>query len=206
MSVAAHQLTDDKLESCRRYLLALGADKLLHSGRHFLAHLEGTYRLLRGWGLPEPVCYAGLFHSMYGTDGFKRNALTLDDRHEVRALIGEEAERLVYLFCSIRRISMFERGAPESIRFREADRRTPISKSEWVALLHIEYANTLDQCLDLGFLGKFVLTKLGRKWVHLQQHLSAACNAELAPVFASHKISQWQYSAFQPLFWVLQRL
>jgi hypothetical protein len=64
----------------------------------------------------------------------------------------------------------------------------------------------LDQCLDLGFLGKFVLTKLGRKWLHLRQHLSAACNAELAPVFASHKISQWQYSAFQPLFWVLQRL
>jgi hypothetical protein len=206
MSEPAHQPTDEKLESCRQYLLALGADKLLHSGRHFLAHLEGTYRLLRSWGLSEPVCHAGLFHSMYGTDGFKRNALTLDDRHEVRALIGEEAERLVYLFCSIRRISMFERGAPQSIRFREAARRTPISKDDWVALLHIEYANTLDQCLDLGFLGKFVLTKLGRKWLHLKQHLSAGCNAELAPVFASHKISKWQYSAFQPLFWVLQRL
>lgn len=206
MSGPAHQPTDEKLESCRQYLLALGADQLLHSGRHFLAHLEGTYRLLRRWGLSEAVCHAGLFHSMYGTDGFKRNALTLDDRHEVRALIGEEAERLVYLFCSIRRISLFERGTPESIRFREAGRRTPISKHEWVALLHIEYANTLDQCVDLGFLGKFVLTKLGRKWVPLKQHLTAACNAELAPVFASHKVSRWQYSAFQPLFWVLQRL
>jgi len=162
--------------------------------------------LLRRWGLPEPVCYGGLFHSMYGTDGFKRNALTTDDRHEVRALIGEEAERLVYLFCSIRRISMFESGAPEGIRFREAARRTPIAQHEWVALLHIEYANTLDQCLDLGFLGKFVLTKLGRKWMHLRQHLSTACNAELAPVFASHRISRLQYSAFQPLYWVLQRL
>lgn len=206
MSETAHHLTDEKFESCRRYLMGLGADKLLHSGRHFLAHLEGTYRLLRRWGLPEPVCYAGLFHSMYGTDGFKRNALTMDDRHEVRALIGEEAERLVYLFCSIRRISMFESGAPQGIRFREAARRTPIAQHEWVALLHIEYANTLDQCVDLGFLGKFVLTKLGRKWMHLRQHLSAVCNAELAPVFASHRISRWQYSAFQPLYWVLQRL
>jgi len=206
MSETAHHSIDEKFESCRRYLIGLGADKLLHSGRRFLAHLEGTYYLLRRWGLPEPVSYAGLFHSMYGTDGFKRNALTLDDRHEVRALIGEEAERLVYLFCSIRRISMFESGAPQGIRFREAARRTPIAQHEWVALLHIEYANTLDQCPDLGFLGKFVLTKLGRKWMHVRQHLSAVCNAELAPVFASQRISRWQYFAFQPLFWVLQRL
>lgn len=206
MSETTHSSSDEKFEACRQYLLGLGADKLLHSGRTFLTHLEGTYRLLQRWGLPEPVCYAGLFHSMYGTDGFKRNTLTMDDRHEVRALIGEDSERLVYLFCSIRRISMFESGAPQGIRFREADRRTPISQQEWINLLHIEYANTLDQCLDLGFLGKFVLTKLGRKWMHLKQHLSAACNAELAPVFASHKLPRWQYLAFQPLFWLLQRL
>lgn len=206
MSETTHHSTDEKFESCRRYLMALGADRLLHSGRQFLAHLEGTYRLLRRWGLPEPVYYAGLFHSMYGTDGFKRNALTMDDRHEVRALIGEESERLVYLFCSIRRISMFESGAPQGIRFREAARHTPIAQHEWVALLHIEYANTLDQCLELGFLGRFVLTKLGRRWMHLRQHLSAVCNADLAPVFASQRISRWQYTAFQPLFWVLQRL
>ena len=206
MSEVVNQESNEKFEICRQYLLSLGADNLLHSGRHFLAHLEGTYRLLRGWELPDSVCYAGLFHSMYGTDGFKRNSLTLEDRHEVRALIGEEAERLVYLFCSVRRISMFEPGAPRCIRFREEERRTPISEQEWIALLHMEYANTLDQCLDLGFLGKFVLTKLGRKWLNLKQHLSFACNAELEPVFRSHKIALWKYSLFQPLFWALQRL
>ena len=82
MSELVNQEGNEKFEACRQYLLSLGADKLLHSGRHFLTHLEGTYRLLQSWGQPESVCYAGLFHSMYGTDGFKHNALTIDDRQE----------------------------------------------------------------------------------------------------------------------------
>ena len=206
MIALAQQSQEEKLAVCRQYLLALGADELIHSGRHFLTHLEGTYLILRRWGLSESVCYAGLFHSIYGTDSFKRNPLPLEKRDELKALIGAEAEQLAYLFGSVRRITLFEPTAPQCIRFRDDAPHVPIIEKEWVALLHMEYANTLEQVSELGVLGRFVLAKLGKKWFHLKQHLTTACNAELESVFGSNKMSHWQYSMYAPLFWVLQRL
>jgi hypothetical protein len=43
----------------------------LATGEDFLSHLTGVEAVLRDWGEPEPVCLAGLFHSIYGTEGFQ---------------------------------------------------------------------------------------------------------------------------------------
>ena len=43
------------------------ADAVKHSGRSLYDHLCGTHALLEQWGNCEPVCTAGLFHSLYGT-------------------------------------------------------------------------------------------------------------------------------------------
>ncbi|GAL33384.1 hypothetical protein JCM19240_2080 [Vibrio maritimus] len=50
---------------------------------------------------------AGLFHAAYGTAGFDDNMVSLSQRHEIAGVIGEEAESLVYLYCSCDREEVF---------------------------------------------------------------------------------------------------
>jgi len=87
-------------EKHRQFLLErAGAGNIRHSGRTLYEHLCGTYHLLDDWGNDEPVCTAGLFHSIYGTRRFKSKAWPIDDRTTIKRLIGDEAEALVYYFC-----------------------------------------------------------------------------------------------------------
>ena len=103
-----------QLERCGWFLQeCLGADDVGHSGRTLFAHLKGTYELLRSWGVAEEVCVAGLFHSVYGTRVFRHRCLepTARNRGLVAYMIGERAERLVYLFCVADRPHFAEAGA-----------------------------------------------------------------------------------------------
>ena len=78
----------------------------------YLAHGAGVYRDLKSWGCSQELCDAGMFHSIYGTELFQDFTLPLERRGEVRNLIGERAERLVYLNCCLlRAISGRERRA-----------------------------------------------------------------------------------------------
>ena len=79
------------------------AGDVRHSGRTFYDHLIGVYDLLESIGAAEHVCLAGLFHSIYGTNAFRHQAVSLDERHDVAKLIGYPAERLAYIFCSCAR-------------------------------------------------------------------------------------------------------
>jgi hypothetical protein len=53
----------------------------------------------------QALCDAGLFHSIYGTEGFAGYALPWTERPAVRALVGPRAERLAWLFCAMDRAS-----------------------------------------------------------------------------------------------------
>ena len=80
---------------------------LAHTGASsFDAHLVGVQSVLRTWGAREDVCRAGLFHSIYGTEGFQGFKLPLSHRPGIRSLIGERAERLVWIFCMVDRASV----------------------------------------------------------------------------------------------------
>ncbi|MGT2491976.1 DUF6817 domain-containing protein [Cupriavidus basilensis] len=61
------------------------------SGRHLCA----SCRL----GQSRFIALAGAFHSVYGTEEFAARALPLTSRGKIAALLGTEAERLVYFFC-----------------------------------------------------------------------------------------------------------
>ena len=74
-----------------------------HSDRGLFDHLLGTRQLLVDWGARPALCDAGLFHSIYSTEHYEQTAVALTRRDEVRQLIGEEAESLVWLFCMMRR-------------------------------------------------------------------------------------------------------
>ena len=49
---------------------------------------------------------AGLFHSIYGTEGFQGFCLPYERRDDVRSLIGDRAEYLVHTFCAVDRLSV----------------------------------------------------------------------------------------------------
>jgi SM-20-related protein len=99
------ETSDDRqpVDRLVEFLRSLGADKINHSGRTLLAHLIGTRNLLRKWGASVNVQNAGLFHSIYGTVSFKHALKSVADRDEIKNLIGEEAESLVYIFCTTSR-------------------------------------------------------------------------------------------------------
>lgn len=93
-----------------KFLRAMGAARIAHSGRDLLSHLCGTYDLLKSSGEREAVCVGGLFHSVYGTNAFDQVLIHPHYRPAVRQLIGDEAEGLAYRFCTIDRPWCFLSG------------------------------------------------------------------------------------------------
>ena len=82
-----------------------------HSGRTLMDHLIGVYNILKEHGAPQYLQDAGLFHSVYGTVIFKHQST--NNRDDVRELIGEQSEEIVWQFCNLPRkryegISKFE--------------------------------------------------------------------------------------------------
>lgn len=95
------------------YLRQLGIEELVHTGsKSYLGHLIAVSRDLQRWGCDESVSLAGLFHSIYGTERFRRFQLPLEKRAEVRELIGERAEQLAYWNCAMDR-SSFDRAVEQ---------------------------------------------------------------------------------------------
>jgi len=105
-----------------------GAHEMPHPGGTLLAHLKRVHALLAEWGARPVVRLAGLCHAYYGTDGFPAALGDIAQREELAAMIGEEAERLVYFYASCdRRFSYPHLGEPEGPfmdRFTGTDRRS----------------------------------------------------------------------------------
>jgi (p)ppGpp synthase/HD superfamily hydrolase len=80
------------------FLVDNGANENNHSQRSLLEHLTGTASILMDWGCSNDVVYAGLCHSIYGTDSYHTVTIDPSKRDEVRALIGEKAEALAWEF------------------------------------------------------------------------------------------------------------
>jgi ribosomal protein L16 Arg81 hydroxylase len=130
------------------FLEGLGAARVRHSDRTFLDHLVGTAAILERWGASDPLCRAGLLHSVYGTEYFRGGVLSFDDRERVRALAGERAERLAYVFCAFERATIYgalERGAPYVVDQRGTGAKIPISEEELANLVWLVWANALEQ-------------------------------------------------------------
>ena len=91
-----------------RYLNGEGAFGVKHTGNGaFDAHLVGVRRVMQAW-CPEKshLHDAGLFHSIYGSEGFQGFCLPFEKRDELREMIGEKAERLAYIFCVVDRLTV----------------------------------------------------------------------------------------------------
>jgi hypothetical protein len=106
------------------FLVGMGVEQVPHTHKSYLAHLIAVFRSLESQGCPEDVCRAGMFHSIYGTERFQGFTWPLEQRGEVRALIGDRAERLAYLNCAMNRAS-FDRILDQMVEpYRILDRIT----------------------------------------------------------------------------------
>jgi len=135
------QLTD--------YFMSVGADKVGHTEKTYLAHAIGVYRDLKEWGGSEELCRAAMFHSIYGTEKFQKFALPLSKRDELRALIGTRAEWLAYLNCAMDRASFDraveqERG-PYIIRDRLSGADLDVTPDDFEDLVRIHLCDWLEQ-------------------------------------------------------------
>ncbi len=88
-------------------LVARGAAQIAHPGGTLLSHLQRTAARLESWA-DRAVVVAGLFHAAYGTQGYPNALFELRAREELRGLIGDEAEAIVYAYCALDRAQVRE--------------------------------------------------------------------------------------------------
>ena len=69
-----------------------------HSKTTLFNHLKNTWQILKRQNCSDDVCLAGMFHSIYGTEFFNKTTLSRDN---VRSIIGDNAEDIVYRFCTL---------------------------------------------------------------------------------------------------------
>ncbi|CAB9526273.1 expressed unknown protein [Seminavis robusta] len=124
-------------------------DVLEHTGSAaFDEHLKGVQAVLRHWGAPTYLCHAGLFHSIYGTEGFQGFALPLAQRDGVRALIGERAEKLAFVFCMLDRSTFDQTVMDYDISTTTSNNNTVYTLVARPELGRFEMTLTHDEWLD----------------------------------------------------------
>ena len=158
MNTATKVVLESLPEEISTLLRDCGTFEQPHSGRVLIDHLTATYSLLKDWGNSEPVCMAGLFHSIYGTHFFQHQSISRDSRGYLQRLIGLQAEELVWLFCSIDRprtllnsVQQFNKQSDEKCTFLldarldEPNINLIAARSQLHQLVEIECANLMEQ-------------------------------------------------------------
>ncbi len=134
-----------QLDAYCELLRQLGAHRISHYGRPLLSHLKGVYALLVEWNNPQETCVAGLFHSIYGTERLDAGQRS-PGRAELRAVIGERSEELVFLFGVADRTRLLANNIRPPYQVARRDRRENISVTPdtLAALVEIGAANLVE--------------------------------------------------------------
>jgi len=124
-----------------------GAVSVEHPSGTLLEHLRGTYEQLDRWGCSKDLCLAGLYHSVYGTEKFRKQTVPLEARDAVRGAIGRQAEEIAYLYCALSRESLYRNldvGAPYGVKTQDGG-EVPLSLRQLADLMTLDLANRLEQ-------------------------------------------------------------
>lgn len=131
-----------------QFLIEAGADDVHHSNESLLSHLVSTFRILHKWGLPENVCLAGLFHSVYGTAAFRSATVSATSRKAIAGMIGAEAEELAYLYCRVERSSLYaalDCQPPYLLQDYKTQHAVSIDDTMLSKLMVLDLANSIEQ-------------------------------------------------------------
>ena len=134
-------------------VLARGVGQDWHKAGTFRHHLVGVARSLAMWAQPRDVRLLGLLHSVYGNafvDLVKFDAST--ERAGLKRLVGEEAEELVYQFCTASRREFVVKALADQF---EADGSMTVARNDGgsvtlaprtvAAFLIVSMADTIEQ-------------------------------------------------------------
>lgn len=131
------------------YIISIGAADLAHTEKTYLAHNIGVYNDMKAWACSEEMCHAGLFHSIYGTQGFQGFTLPLDRQPELQSLIGAHAEKIAFLNCFMDRASLDAQleqpEGPYVIVHRETGEGIELNKTEYDDLARLHLCDWLEQ-------------------------------------------------------------
>ena len=132
----------------------VGAADVGHTNKTYLAHCIGVHNDMKKWGGIEEICRAALFHSMYGTELFQDFALPIERRGEVREMIGERAEYLVYVNCAMERDTfdglMEQPEAPYVIGDRLTGGEIKMTRADFDDLVTLHLCDWLEQVARWG--------------------------------------------------------
>ncbi|WP_229074732.1 DUF6817 domain-containing protein [Actinoplanes sp. DH11] len=153
----------------RAWLRERGADTVKHPGGTLYQHLCRVEEQLGELGHGPAVRAAGLTHAAYGTDGFDLALVFWGSRDELRELVGEEAEELVYRYGSCDRERTWPR-LPESheVADRFTGEVTKLDGEELTAFIDLSLVNELDVIVrdrDLWDRNRAYFTKLFDGWI-----------------------------------------
>ena len=139
-------------EEVSEALIAIETERSRHTQRTFYDHLIGTGDILVRWGCPWELCLAGYFHATYGTEGTAhlKVPLTPDHREPLIQLIGDRAERIVYLFCCAERredmhLQLRAPGSRHELRNRWTQQLIPTDELTLRELVTLLNANLLEE-------------------------------------------------------------
>ena len=133
-------------------VLARNVGQDWHKAGTFRHHLVGVARSLALWQQPKDIRLLGLLHSVYGNafvDLVKFDPAS--ERARVRALAGESAEHLVYLFCTMSRTQFVQRvlaGQLEtdgSLVLDKDGQQQVLTPYEVAAFVVVSMADTIEQ-------------------------------------------------------------
>jgi len=138
-----------KFKELTDYLVALGTADIGHTEKNYLAHAIGVYNDMKAWGGSDDLCYAALFHSIYGTQQFQGFTLPLERRPEVQALIGDYAEKIAFVNCFMNRASLDAQVAEIKdsypIIHRVSSETIMLTRDEYDDLVRLHLCDLLEQ-------------------------------------------------------------
>lgn len=143
---AAHG-TDPIRDKIQEFLSLMNTEKVKHSGKTLWTHLLNVYDILKSQGHDQVTCSAGGLHSIFGTNAFKQQTLTLAQTPVLVNLIGEEATDIVKLFHDIKRPHTLEsalKNNTTTVELISGGTKT-VSQNQLNILCAIEAANLSDQ-------------------------------------------------------------
>ena len=145
------------LDKLIAFLDDIGLADVQHTHDDLRSHLLGTHALLIRWGMTEAIQRAGLFHSIYGTEGFPRASVSLLRREEMGNLTGQDAEEMVYQYCAMSYNSLQHSVETEQpvLHNRFTDAPLPLSQKNFEDLLWIKLADACEQATERTFQSRF---------------------------------------------------
>jgi hypothetical protein len=159
------------MDAAIKLLTERGAATMPHPGGTLLAHLERVHATLRSWHVPDAVALAGLTHAAYGTDGFPQPLLALTERPLLRAVVGVDAERIVYAYCGCDRATVYPGLGEPDPAFRDRFTGHHLDDVDLPAFAHITAANEIDVATHNADVLREHGDGLRRLFVRLRGHL-----------------------------------